>query len=89
MKYFRDGSLIGAFSTAKTAIDDRSGPLVLGGVDAMGNYWVGALDELRISSVARSADWLWATWRSVAANTAFNEYGPVLPSVDGSVLVVR
>jgi len=34
-------------------------------------------DEMRISSVNRSADWLWACWMSQASNTVFNNYGSV------------
>jgi len=40
-------------------------------------YWKGAVDEARIESAARSADWLWATWMTVASNTALASYSPV------------
>jgi hypothetical protein len=38
----------------------------------------GALDEVRISNVARSANWLWAEWVSAASSAVFTGYGPVL-----------
>ena len=41
--------------------------------------WVdlnGRLDEVRVSSVARSSNWLWATWQNIASNSTFNSYGP-------------
>lgn len=42
------------------------------------NYWYnGGLDEVRLSSVARSPNWIWAEYQSAAANTTFNSYGPV------------
>ncbi len=34
----------------------------------------GALDEVRVSEVARSGDWLWACWRNQAANAKFVSY---------------
>ncbi len=42
-----------------------------------GTAYDGLMDEVRISSVARSANWLWATWLNVASNDAFNCYGKV------------
>ena len=31
----------------------------------------GGLDEFRISSVARSSNWIWACWLNQASNAAF------------------
>jgi len=42
----------------------------------------GVLDEVRISAVARSTNWAWATWMSVASNRVFSTYGPVGPPWD-------
>jgi hypothetical protein len=53
-----------------------------------GRYLNGRLDEVRISSVARSSNWLWATWLNVASNAAFSSYSTVqvlpspLPQID-------
>jgi alpha-galactosidase len=42
------------------------------------NYWFnGALDEVRMSSLARSANWVWAEYQNMSANSVFNNYGPV------------
>ncbi len=41
-----------------------------------GRYFNGRLDEVRISNVARSTNWLWATWRNLASHDTFNSYGP-------------
>lgn len=38
------------------------------------NGWI---DEARVSLTARSTNWIWATWRCIAANGDFVEYGPV------------
>ncbi len=35
------------------------------------------VDEVRISNVARSTNWIWATYQNIGANTAFNDYGSV------------
>lgn len=40
-----------------------------------GNWYKGALDEIRISLVARSTNWDWAEYMTVASNTAFASYG--------------
>jgi PKD repeat protein len=38
----------------------------------------GSLDEVRISKVARSTNWVWAEWVSAASSAVFTSYGPVL-----------
>jgi hypothetical protein len=43
-----------------------------------GRYLNGRVDEVRISSVARSAAWLMATYQNIASNTVFNRYGSVV-----------
>ena len=40
-------------------------------------FLAGSLDEVRISSGARSADWVWAEWMNMASNAVFNAYGRV------------
>jgi PKD repeat protein len=52
----------------------------------------GVLDEVRISSVARSANWLWAEYQNVVSNAVFNSYGPVTlysPHIFPARLTVR
>jgi hypothetical protein len=43
--------------------------------------WVGRLDEVRLSRVARSSNWLYACWYSMASNGAFTSYEP--PTMSG------
>ncbi len=45
-----------------------------GGSQKFANY----LDEFRIETNARSAAWIWATYQNMAANGAFQTYGPVI-----------
>ena len=51
-------------------------PLSFGGSAAWndagpGNYFNGTLAEIRLSSVPRSSNWLWATWFNIASNSDF------------------
>ena len=39
--------------------------------------WKGGLDEIRVSSVARSTNWIWAEWLNTRSNGLFNSYGTV------------
>jgi hypothetical protein len=43
-------------------------------------YENGKLDEVRVSSTPRSADWIWAEWLNMASNAAFVTCGAVSPS---------
>jgi len=56
------------------------------------DYYDGKIDEVRISTVARSADWLWADQQSMAENSSFTSYTipePTLLSLFGlSTLVL-
>ena len=38
-------------------------------------YAKGTFDEVRISSAARSANWVWAEYQNMASNTVFQAYG--------------
>ena len=46
------------------------------------NYWYnGILDEARLSTVARSPDWIWAEYMNMASNGVFSNYGQVISNV--------
>jgi hypothetical protein len=45
-----------------------------------GRYLNARVDEVRISSVARSTNWLWAGVQNLAANDAFSRIGSVVVS---------
>ena len=46
------------------------------------NYYItGAMDEVRLSSVARSTNWIWAEYMNMASNALFNSYSAVQPNV--------
>jgi len=53
--------------------------------------WKGSIDEVRVSSVGRSTNWIWACWMCTASNDVFNTYSPVsvvyLPH--GTMIMIR
>ncbi len=54
------------------------------GFDGSGYYFDAVMDEARVSSVARSTNWVWAEYMTVGQNAALTTYSPVagaLPSV--------
>ena len=48
--------------------------LYIGGDNRADQSYRGVLDETRISTVARSADWIWATFQTMAHNAKFAAY---------------
>jgi hypothetical protein len=50
----------------------------LGRVLSSSTYFEGSLDEARIESTARSANWVWASWMTVASNAAFTAASAVI-----------
>lgn len=78
-KIYLDGSLAGSGTragmvTAETALKN----LVGGSNEAGTSRWFnGLIDEFRISTSARSAAWVRASWASVAPGGAFASYQPV------------
>jgi autotransporter-associated beta strand protein len=41
-----------------------------------GRYLDGRVDEVRLSNVARSSNWLWAVYQNIASNSTFNHFSP-------------
>jgi hypothetical protein len=56
----------------------------VGSLGGSASFFDGTIDELRFSSTARSADWIWAAARSQDDSTAFVRCSPVLISVPDS-----
>ena len=40
-------------------------------------YFAGSMDEVRVSGVARSADWVWAEYLNMASKDVVAAYGGV------------
>jgi autotransporter-associated beta strand protein len=88
---YLDG-VAGQSAVLAKSIGTTPGPSVRIGETGKGNLdWNGELDEVRISSVARSADWVGAAYLNMASNDTFNSLYDVagievpMISVAGSV----
>lgn len=68
VRTYRDGQLITS-GGASLSTDDNG--------FMIGNY-LGALDEIRLSTATRSDNWLWAIYMNMASNAAFVTYGPAV-----------
>jgi len=98
--FYLNGTQIGTPQvTAKTGIADSPGTLLLGNYAAghAGEDFIGIMDEVRITDGLRSADWINASYMTVASNSAFNAYeeaqtlvpnAPRLLIVDGATNVL-
>jgi len=73
VRFYLNGEADGVHSYQQDA--GTSGVLYLGRRGAQ--WFQGAMDEFRMSDVARSADWVRATWLNMASNNAFSTYGEV------------
>jgi len=77
--------------TKSGTIYKNTNPLYLGSTGGGGEYWNGALDEVRISggSAVRSTNWLWASYQTVASNGVFESYSGMNPALDNATLVTQ
>ena len=50
-----------------------------------GYYYNGVLDEVRVSGVKRSSNWLWACWMNQASNNVFAEYARTVITVSSAL----
>jgi len=60
---------------ANVDVQEIGGTLTIGGSSANSNYYAGELDELEVSNIARSADWLKAAARSQGLAAPLVVYG--------------
>jgi hypothetical protein len=82
-----DGSVGGTGITyTETAI---GGAVIIGGRYSRDLYRLtGDLDEVRISTVARSSNWVWACYLNQASNTVFNNYGAMTAAAAPGTLII-
>jgi hypothetical protein len=83
-RLYVDGSDRTAASAIATDFPNQTG-LNLGRFTNSSYYFKGALDEVRIESGKRSSNWVWASWLTVASNTALASYSAVNPQPQLSV----
>ncbi len=81
VQFYVDGVNDGSdYALAQAVNTAASQDVMLGGETWSTRGWIGLLDDLRLSSVVRSAAWLWAEYMTVAANDAFIQYGTLAPA---------
>jgi hypothetical protein len=49
--------------------------------------FTGSLDEVRVSAGTLSADWIWASWATMASNAVFNSYDSVAFLTSGGLAI--
>ena len=75
MRLYMDGAPQGSLPLAGI-IDDDKLPLRIGSDDS-GKFFTGVIDETRVESVPRSADWVKACYDSQRENATLGVFGPV------------
>jgi hypothetical protein len=73
--FYVDGAGLGSASVVSNFTTQAG--LNLGRFTNGSYYFRGTLDEARIENRARSSNWVWATWLTVASNTALAAYSAV------------
>ncbi|MEM7395268.1 MAG: DUF2341 domain-containing protein, partial [Verrucomicrobiota bacterium] len=64
-----------AGGSATADYGDSGFPVRIGGGgiwNATGDFFDGSIDEVRVSSTARSSNWLWSVWMNMTSNEQFN-----------------
>jgi len=82
VRFYVNGTQVGSPQPLTAAgLSDTDGPLLLGGYlpGNTGEGFIGLLDEMRISNLVRSADWIWASAMNQGASHAtLQSYGPII-----------
>jgi len=84
-RVFMDGVRRGSAGGGPSLMED-TGFLTFGRDDGWARYLNGWVDEARVSHVARSTNWIWATWSCMASNASFLAYGPVDTRIQNGAL---
>jgi hypothetical protein len=87
LRIYTDGTLSGSQPLAPM-IDDDKLPLRIGSDDS-GKYFKGAMDETRVESVARSADWIKACYDSQREGSPFASFSPAVHIFKGTIIGLR
>lgn len=77
LKLYVDGMLSGTGGTYSLGPNSDKISLGTESGDETNRALNGSLDEARIAAIARSEDWIWASWRSQSVPTEFATYGSV------------
>jgi hypothetical protein len=75
-RLYLDGVQVAADVTPGVA-DTQTAPVLFGNEDGTARYHKGLLEELRLSNVARSSNWVWAVYQNILSNGAFTSISAV------------
>ena len=64
-----------------SAIYDPNGPAT--------RYYKTQMDDVQLSTVSRSSNWIWAAYQNEASNAVFNTYTNVMPITGSPTLIVQ
>lgn len=84
---YHDGVLVAANNASGNITSANQ--FKMGCKHGFGFFWNSLMDEVRVSSVAISSNWVWASWLNQASNNVFNTYGPVVKNKRGMVINVK
>lgn len=73
-------------NAAKAAVMGANYADGTGALTNLAYYFHGKLDEVRLSSSARSSNWVWSTWMTMASNSIFASYGEATNIVEVQLL---
>ncbi len=68
-------------------VETQNAPVYFGSETGSTRYFKGPMDEFRISNTGRSADWVWAVYQNIAANSSFNNIAPVVVNAPNLALI--
>ena len=76
MRLYRNGTQVGVKTDEPGTAGDAGSPMQIGARgDWSGRFgFEGQIDEVRVSTAARSADWIWAEYNTEGANASFQTY---------------
>ncbi|MEI8243244.1 MAG: DUF2341 domain-containing protein, partial [bacterium] len=80
-----NGSLKATSNTTLTVTSDFGRDTRIGRINNVGSSypWNGTIDEVRLSNLATSSNWVWASYVNMASNMLFNNYGAMQSAVSG------
>ena len=89
-KILLNGECLGSTNATGNVYSYNNANLYLGNrATTHPHVWPGKIDEVRISSVARSEDWLKATYDTVKNNATFTTYGAARENTKCFMVIIR
>ena len=74
VRLYVDGVLDGTATVTDGTFGENNLNMRIGSNPNNGRYFDGLLDEVRVSNVPRSANWIWAKYMNTASNSVFCTY---------------